>query len=1119
MLTFIQGSSGSGKTEFIRQKIGSMLAKKDQRIILIVPEQFSFESERSIHRILGPQKASQVEVASFTRLADGIFREYGGLAGSYADETKKLILMNLAVHELRDSLSFYKKASAYESFTGLMVQTVAELKNAGISPEELEKIASRVESDSLRDKVEDISTLYAAYDALLHKAFFDPLESLSRAAKKVKGTGYFENAAVFVDEFKGFTAGEYELLREIIKQSPMVYVSLCMEQEAQGEYGLFAFVQATRDRLTRIARQAGITVAAPVELLPGGRFSDPELAHFERTVLRPAGEPYRGNPTGGVEFVTAQNEYDEADYAMGAILDLVKSGDYRFRDVAVVTRDLSVYRHVLESAFQKYDIPYYLDERNPIESKPLIRFVRSFLELAARGISTEGALNLFKCGLTPFTTEQVGGLENYCYTWDIRGTGWNSPFIANPSGFAAALTEQDAEALAQANALREYLKNGVDHFCARCGDTARSMSTALYDALEELGVKASLEGIIAGLEQDAQPVLAEDYARVWEILLELLDAVVLAAGEVRLTRARFLELVSLAARESDMGTLPQTLDSVTVGDLSRVRMGTPKAVIVLGANQGVLPMIPAQGGAFSKRERKLLIQSGAELFETEEQTIAEERFLAYKALSAPSHKLIVTARRADVAGTPLRPSELFLQAKSIFGERVAADAQDMGLLFGCRSPRTAFLKLAEHYREDTPETAALREYLGSLPEYRDKAELLRRMLHPAPLRLTDPAAIRGLFGTRMQVSPSRIETFYQCRFRYFCASGLQAKPRTKAELNPMETGSMIHQVLYAVTANSEYDFVTLPEKELRARVREELDRYLETVMGGKKDKTARFTYLYNRMGRTVFQILQHLREEFAQSEFRPSDFELDISPDGEVPPLEVQAPDGTKISIRGRIDRVDTYRSKTTGETYVRVVDYKSGAKKFNLSDLYYGLNLQMLVYLFCIWKNGRGSYQNVLPAGVLYMPAKDPSPTLGREADDASSEKEKRAQYKMNGLLLSDPTLLQAMDKEGGGIFIPAKLNKDGEPDKTSSIVSLGEMGRLYRHTCRLAKDMANELQAGGVEACPINGLGYDPCAYCDFKAVCGVGPEDPRREIQAFSSKEDLFSQMEEEDKQDLE
>ena len=445
-----------------------------------------------------------------------------------------------------------------------------------------------------------------------------------------------------------------------------------------------------------------------------------------------------------------------------------------------------------------------------------------------------------------------------------------------------------------------------------------------------------------------------------------------------------------------------------------------------------------------------------------------------------------------------------MQAKSIFGERVAADAQDMGLLFGCRSPRTAFLKLAEHYREDTPETAALREYLGSLPEYRDKAELLRRMLHPAPLRLTDPAAIRGLFGSRMQVSPSRIETFYQCRFRYFCASGLQAKPRTKAELNPMETGSMIHQVLYAVTANSEYDFVTLPEKELRARVREELDRYLETVMGGR------------RQNRPVYLSVQPdgahgvpdssapaggIRPERVP----PSDFELDIAPDGEVPPLEVQAPDGTKISIRGRIDRVDTYRSKTTGETYVRVVDYKSGAKKFNLSDLYYGLNLQMLVYLFCIWKNGRGSYQNVLPAGVLYMPAKDPSPTLGREADDASSEKEKRAQYKMNGLLLSDPTLLQAMDKEGGGIFIPAKLNKDGEPDKTSSIVSLGEMGRLYRHTCRLAKDMANELQAGGVEACPINGLGYDPCAYCDFKAVCGVGPEDPRREIQAFSSKED--------------
>lgn len=1115
MLTFIEGSSGSGKSYFIREKIASLLARKEERIILLVPEQFSFESERQIHRLLGPRRAALVEVMSFTRLAEMIFREYGGLAGKYADNSKKLVLMNLAVHELKDDLSFYRKASAYESFTSLMLETVEELKNAGIQPGRLEEAALGAESDNLRRKAQDIGKIYDVYDALLHKTFLDPLESLERAAEKVKGTAYFADTVIFVDEFKGFTAGELALLKEMISQSPQLYVSLCMEEEEEGEYGLFAFVKATRDRLSRLARQSGVTVGVPIRLQPGARFDDPELRYLERIALRPGGKPYEGEKTGGVKLAAAQNEYEEVDYALGTVLDWVQNEGYRYRDIVVIARDLDTYRPALESAFEKFGIPYYMDERNPVTDKPLIRFVLSFLELAAKGLTTEGVLGLLKCGLTPFSSEQVGELENYCYTWDIRGKAWRQPFTANPSGFAPELTEEDRAVLERVNQIRAYVASGLEAFTGSCGDTARSVSLALYEALDQMEVRRCLKETIQELEEQNQPVLAEEYARVWEILLELMDAVVQAAGGVSMTLARYEELLSLVAGAYDMGSLPQTLDSVAVGNANRMRTENPKAAVILGANQGVFPFIPTAGGAFSQQERAALLRLGAEFLETSEQAIAEERFIAYKALAVPSSRLLITARRGDVAGKPLRPSELFSQAKTLLGKDSVVDASQAGLFHYCRSLSTAFLKLAENYRWDTQETAALREYLSRQEGYQSKVELLQQMVLKKPLSLNDPMTIRELFGSHMRLSPSRIESFYQCRFQYFCSGGMKVKPRSRAELNPIETGSLIHQVLYALTSSQEFDFAALPEKELRAAVRKELDDYLMTVMGGMEGKSARFQYLYSRMGRTVYKIARHLQQELSQSLFRPSDFELEISPKGEVPPLQVRTPDGTVISIQGRIDRVDTYEDKNTGEKYVRVVDYKSGAKKFQLSDLYYGLNLQMLVYLFCIWKNGRGRYQGMLPAGVLYMPAKEPTPGLPREADEGAAQKEEMAQYRMNGLVLSDPTILQAMDQEGAGIFIPARLNKDGEPDKNSSVVSLAEMGKLYRHTCRLAEQMAEQLFDGRIEAEPVEGLGYTPCAYCDFKSVCGISPEDSCREIKSFSSKEEMWGRMEEFDR----
>lgn len=1096
MLRFLLGGANTGKTTELFRRIAAASEQPDARILLIVPEQFTFETEQTLFRALGGERFRHVNVTSFTRLATEIFKTYGGLAGTYAGECAKLVLMDRAVAQLADRLEVYQRSAKRKNFAVTMLDTVTELKNAGVQPADLAECADRLPEGFLRQKAQETALIYATYNALLLTTYLDPLDDLARAAGIVRSTTFFDGASVFLDEFKGFTATEFEFIRLMLTRAREVTVSLCLDP-ARAENcrtGPFSSVLEVYDRILRIARQDDVRVAAPVRLTET-YFALPELAHLEQNVFEPVirryapPAPAEEHPL-PVSAVLCKNEYAEVDYTLSTIAALVQEEGYRYREIAIITRSLDTYLPRLEAAFPKYGIPFYSDRERPILHQPLIRLVKNLLDCLVHGFTGEGMLAWMKCGLTPFSVEEIAELENYIFVWDISGRQWQEEFTGNPRGFREELSESDRETLDRIDRLREYAWRNLSDVRSACRDASGTeICAAILRFLDAAEIRTTLEGVIEQLYAQGSFELAAEYARSWDILMEILDEIASASGgSATVSPEQFATYYALSVDAHGMGVLPQSLDCVTVGQADRIRIAGKRAVFILGVNENEFPHTPTGGGVFTDREREQLIRLEIDIAKPVKDKIREERFIAYKALCEATERLVLTARKADIAGNPMSPSVLFAELVKMFGDRVVLDAEELPGEYFCRSGDTAFSCLAAGCLDDTVLTATLK---AVLPEngYAEKLDGLHRVLENRAFSIEDRRSAVRLFGRNLHISPSRVESFYRCRFRYFLEHGIRAFPLRKAELDPLETGTLIHRILFEVTR--QIDLKAGYDRALvRRLIRQELDAYIASVMGGVRNKTNRFLYLYNRICLSVLKIVEQLHTELQQSRFEPVDFEYVIANGAEVTPLRLLGdPDENgarpEIFVSGTIDRVDCY-TDAKGEKYIRIVDYKSGGKKFKLNDVLYGLNLQMLIYLHCITQNGTGKYANSLPAGILYMPAGDAVPSLPRDADAAAIEQKRIEHYAMNGLILSDPEIVSAMDESMEGIFIPVSTKKDGSFSKYSwnSLFTLNELGKINSYIDRLVVNMARELHGGRVEAVPIE----KSCDHCNYRGVCGI-------------------------------
>lgn len=1070
MLKLILGRAGVGKTQALLRAITQSGGARPA--LLIVPEQHSHDAERALCAAGGPQVSLYAEVLSFTRLASRVFSMTGGLAEPTLDAGGRLLLMDLALKQVQDRLKLYARPSRKPQFLSRLAATVDECKSAGITPDKLLRVSEETQGETA-DKLWDLSLICGAYDALTAARGADLRDRLTKLAAALGSSGWARGRDVYLDCFTDLTHQERLVLEQLLTQAHSVTVALTCDS-LQGEEEVFAPARRTAAQLLDLARRAGVEAEVEVRLPPASAAGGQAAAAPKTGVSEPWWGPFSG---GSVEIFRARTPFSEVERAAGEIVRLVRTnpGTLRWRDIQVTARNLEgTYGPLISLIFPRYGIPVFLSKMDDILQKPVLLLVVSALDVVANGYRYEDVFRLLKTGLAGLSLEEVDELENYALKWDIKGSKWTqkSPWTMHPEGFGLPWTDDHRTWVERLDALRRKVSEPLE-LLRKTGDkTAAGLCLALYNYLETIGLPRRLKERSGELQALGEGALAQEYGQLWDILCAALEQCADLLGDTPMDWEEFPRLMKLILSQYSVGAIPASLDQVTAGDMPRLAHKHCKVLFLLGADDGQLPAAAPSPGLLADADREILARFGLESAPQLTDKLWREQTIAYETCSLPTLRLVVSYPAVDAEGGERRPSFLIRQLRVACPGVGITDEAGAGEDYRLMAPRPA-LALAGRER-------AAGEALRSLPDYAPLMERLDRAAGMERGSLTRPA-VEALYGRRVPMSASRMDKYRSCHFSYFMEFGLKARPRKSAGFRAPEYGTFVHYVLEHILQERRRGDVPT-----RAQVAAVIRRYVEEELGGLENETPRFRYLFDRLQKSVYAVVENVCQELDSSEFEPMAFELGFGKGKALPPVEFTA-EGITVSVSGFVDRVDGW--VRGDKLYLRVVDYKTGRKSFDLTDVWNGLGLQMLLYLFTLKEEGKALFggREIVPAGVLYLPARDAvisgSRTMTEEARRAKVDDELRRK----GLVLDDPAVLEAMEGgEGAPRFLPVKLTKAGT-FTGDALVSAERLGRLEKHTLRILRDVAAELSAGNIAADPFwKGPRENACRFCDYAAAC---------------------------------
>ena len=1084
MLNFIVGVKNSGKTEKAHEVLGKCVSE-GKKTMLIVPKQFTFDTDKGILHLLGPKTASEIEVLSFSRLCHVALKTYGGIKSPIAKGGMREIFMSVAVESLRDRLTVFSKHKNEIALVSKLLGEIDEMKNSGITPDEIEAKANRLTDNMLKEKLLETSMVYRTYDAIVSQSHFDDEDMLIKVWEILRTTDFFKDITVVIDGFKSFTYPEYKLIELMITKAENVYVTLCSENlKDTNDLGAFGSVNATARRLMLLAGNNGVETNEIIGCQrDSGRFT-PEMLHLQENIYKTDYEVYP-HDTDKVTLIKADTKENECDAVARQIKALVRNGEYRCRDIAVVYRNDESYHKAVARSVRKYGLSLFEDKRQPVSNQPLICFVRYLLSICSEGYNSDYIFRLVKTGLCGYGEKEISELENYIFTWDISGKKWLSDFTANPDGFGFAMGERQIKTLENINSLRKIITEPIEKLRESLKDsTGKKSAEIIYRYLRDSKADERLKDYAILLENQGLGDLAIEQEQVWDILMEVLDELALSLGDRPVSVKRFLELFEIVVSSKSLGKLPDGYDEVSICSADRMLTKSAKAVFLVGMNTGVFPLQRSQGGIFSSAELKKLSDAELEIGEDIKKLSADERFICYNALSSAEERIYLSYSSSGDNGATLTESECVRQIQSIFPlcRVVNTNAEDISDLI--ESEQSAFELMAKRYKLKDGKSQALRVYFKNKEEYEGRISAIDRAVSDKDFSIDNKATAMSLFGKDMCFSASQLEVYSKCPFMYFCRYGLRANPRERARLDARMGGNVVHHVLEKVL--SEYrnkEFLTVSEEKLDERIRYHLSEYMRLYMSDSEKDSLRFSYLYSRMYKILKHLFERLTEEFGDSDFEPCEFELSIDGKNSVRPFKVELSEGS-VELMGKIDRVD--KMDKDGKRYIRIVDYKTGVKEFELSDVFYGVNMQMLLYLISIWRGGSDFYENITPAGILYFPANLLSCDIDRNESEESKHNKLLSRGKMKGMLVLDDDSIEAMDKSKRAVFLPVSFDKKTGQIK-GEFITVPQLEKLGKVIDDIIINMGDSLHEGLVEARPLSGPGNtETCTWCSYKDVC---------------------------------
>ena len=1085
-LKFVFGPSGSGKSyQLYDYVIRESVKFPDRQYIVLVPEQFTMQTQKDLVMQHPNHGIMNIDVLSFVRLAYRIFEETGGQALPVLDDEGKNLILRKIAGDYEKDLKVLKGNMKKLGYISEVKSVLSEFDQYDIGEEELRQMkAAAGENSRLYYKLQDLEVLYIGFKKYLEDRFITKEELLGALCRVVKGSDILKESTIVLDGFTGFTPVQNRLLGELLEVCREVIVTVTMDDREnpyvyKHPYQLFALGKHTVTSLIQIAAERKVSVEDPLCLYerPLYRFCDNSAMEFlERNIFRNSKECYKERQ-GAVQVHVARNPREEAMKAAGRVRNLVRTKGYRYRDIGVIVSNMEVYGDDLGQAFDLYEIPVFMDHKRSILLNSFVEYIRSLLNMVKDNFSYESVFRFLRTNLSGFTYGEVDELENYVIALGIRGyKKWQESWIRRPK----YMEEENLEIL---NHNRVRLVEKVDtlvYVLRQRSKTVKDVTMALYEFMvrEELQLQRQSEAF----QEAGELALAKEYSQVYRILIELFDKFVELLGDEKVTMDEYLKLLDAGLEEARVGVIPPGIDQVVVGDMQRTRLKDIKALIFVGANDTFLPGALIRSGLLTERDRDKFATGKIHLSPGGKEKAYEQKFYLYMNLTKPSETLDIYYSKVSADGKSIRPSYLIQEMQRLFSGLEIEDEEKQAFSAQEWTPRLGMQKVIRGFQDGNAmdqEWQELYSWYKRQPQWQYRVEeLMKSGFYTRPADGLTKEVAKQLYGEHFQDSITRIERFSACAFAHFLTYGLRLRERQIYEFQPIDLGNVCHSALeyYSRKLKEEHlSWTEIEEEKRQEYIDDSVEHAISDYGNSVLYSSARNEYMIERMKRLLTRTIWALTKQLEAGDFVPVAYEMRFE--------------------NGKIDRVDLCKDKD--KVYVKVLDYKTGSKAFDVVALYHGLQLQLMVYMDAAVKMTQKHYPDseVIPAGVFYYRLNDPLVEKKVVGEEEEIWQKVLKELKVDGVMNLKDETLEHLDhcQAGESAVIPVKYNKNGSLSKNSKVASEQEFEVMMRHALGKVLKVHRKILSGEVAAFPYRRKQESGCDYCAYRHICGFDQKIP--------------------------
>lgn len=1136
-LQFYFGASGSGKSKKLHTDIVRRAAKEpDRSFLFLVPDQFTMQTQFDLVNASENKGIMNIDVLSFGRLAHRIFEETGFGNKPVLDDTGKSLVLRKVAAGVQEDLPLIGPNLHKIGYIHEVKSALSEFMQYGIAPDQVGRLADYAKGrGTLYYKLKDLQLLYTGFLSYIKDKFITTEETLELLTRAVENSDIIKNSVVVFDGFTGFTPIQNRLIQRLMELTEQVIVSITIDIKENpfqmaGDQELFHLSKKTVKDLCRLAKEAGVERADDIYLKeePLFRFrGNPQLSHLEKHLFRYPLKSYDG-AVDKISIMEAVSPASEAKQVCIRIKELVLSGKYSYRDIAVVVGDLETYGDYLEREGKTYEIPMFIDRTRGLLLNPFIEFIRSSLKICLTNFSYESVFHYLRSGLADFDNEEIDRLENYVLALGIKGKKkWKEAFTRLPK---ASNEEEQLLLLGKLNHTREKLMGQLSPLLEK-RKTAGEYIRTLYNFIVNAGIQEKLCGYENYFKRIGNMEKAKEYAQVYRLVMELFEQIEGLLSEEEISLQEFADILDAGFGEIEIGIIPGGIDRIVVGDMERTRLKQVQILFFLGVNDGNIPGKNSKGGIISDIDREFLQESEFELAPTPRQQMYIQRLYLYMNMTKPSGQLHLSYARVSSEGKSIRPSYLIDMIRRLYPELeiIRADAENLSgeQIVGPRDGLTVLSQQLRNYREGNQKSRGIAETASLLKLYEKKEEyreLTEKMVEAAFMQYQhsplSQVVSRAIYGSMLENSVSRLEQYAACAYSHFLQYGLMLKEREEYSFEQVDLGNIYHEVLESFAGKLDengYTWFDFPQEEGDRLLKEALEAsaaaYGETILYSN----ARYEYMIDRIYRILKRTVRTLKSQLQGGAFVPAHFEMSFSRVEDLETVNIALTEKEKMKLRGRIDRIDTYEDEE--HVYVKIVDYKSGNKRFDLAALYYGLQLQLVVYMNVASEIEKKNHpdKEIIPAALLYYHVGDPMIREEKEITPEEMNDKLLKELRTTGIVNDGERVINLLDREFSdkSLLIPVERKKDGSFSASSSVISGEDYETVSSFVNRKIRQFGREILSGNIKINPCEMGTGTACTYCAYKAICSFDEKISGFETRTLPklTEEELMLKMREE------